>query len=347
MNHFVIPDFEPHPLLRSGHAQTIAASVLPGKKYDYNAIQHYVSVSQGDQVVLHDDRPDDWKWGDQVVLLLHGLAGCHQSNYLIRTSAKLKDRNIRSFRMDFRGCGAGKGLSRNPYHAGRTEDIIDCLHKIQTCCPDSPITLVGFSLSGNMVLNLLSRQKEELPETLNRAMVVNPSIDLSACVKELSRPIQRIYDKHFVKLLMKQAKQDWPVIHENPEYNQIPKPATMNQFDDLFTAPVCGFGTAENYYHSCSSAPHIQDIEIPTLIITAKDDPLVPVNLFEKLELPESVKLHIVNGGGHLGYISTGYNDEDRRWMDWRVIDWVMHELKGTNGVNLSTPVRSNILKAM
>ena len=101
-------------------------------------------------------------------------------------------------------------------------------------------------------------------------------------------------------------------------------PKRLREIDDWFTAPICGFGTAENYYRVCSAAPLLPEIRLPTLIIAAADDPLVPVRTFEQLRLSPSTTLQITGHGGHLGYIGASGADPDRRWIDWRVVDWVL-----------------------
>ncbi len=102
MGSFSLPPFRPHPLVRGGHAQTLAGYYWPGKHL-YQAKHHRLTLDDGDIIVLHDDCPPDWKPGDRAVLLMPGLAGCHQSGYLVRTVAKLNAKGIRTFRLDHRG----------------------------------------------------------------------------------------------------------------------------------------------------------------------------------------------------------------------------------------------------
>ena len=147
--------FRPHPLLRGGHFQTLAGFYLTGRPLAYKAQQHRVALADGDQLVLHDDQPADWQPGDRAALLIHGLAGCHQSSYMPRVAAALEERGIRVFRLDLRGCGAGVGLARMPYHGGRSEDAAAALETLTRLCPDSPVALVGFSMGGNIALKLL------------------------------------------------------------------------------------------------------------------------------------------------------------------------------------------------
>ncbi len=218
---------------------------------------------------------------------------------------------------------AGWGCRRFPYHSGRSEDAATALKTIGELCPGSPAALVGFSLGGNITLKLLGETAHQLPDNLDRAMAVCPPVDLLACVRSLGRGINRLYDRHFVQLLRQQLSALHKLIPDAPMLPAKSSPRGVFDFDEIFTAPVCGFGTALNYYRLCSSAQFIPEIRIPTMILAAADDPLVPGAVFADLRLSSSVRLNIPRSGGHLGFIGQRNGDGDRRWMDWRVVEWV------------------------
>ncbi len=320
---FLIPPFRPHALLRGGHLQTLAGVYLPGKLRAYRAVAHSIVLDDGDTIFLHDDRPPGWKEADGAALLLHGLAGCHQSPYMIRAAAKLNDTGVRTFRMDHRGCGAGAGLARFPYHAGRSDDALAALNRISEMCPSAPLSLIGFSLSGNIVLKTVGEDPALVPETLKAVVAVNPPIDLSRCVRSLERWACRAYDRHFVKLLHQQVRQRQQEFPDAPVGRYLDRPRGLLAFDDQYTALVSGFESAEDYYARCSSAVWLADIRIPTLILAAQDDPLIPVAVFEGVRTSSTTRLQIAESGGHLGYVGRRGIDPDRRWMDWRIVDWV------------------------
>lgn len=315
-------EFRPHPLFPTGHLQTLAGLLLPHGRATEQARQHAVVLGDGDQVILHDDCPPAWQAGDRTALLIHGLAGCHTSPYMQRIARKLNLRGVRTFRMDLRGCGAGVGLARMPYHSGRSEDARAALGKIAELCPDSPTTLIGFSLGGNITLKLLGESAGNLPPHLDRAVAVCPPVDLLKCVKSLARGVNRLYDRHFVGLLRQQLGTQQCLIPDAPQLDARYQPRGVFDFDEMFTAPVCGFGTALNYYRLCSSAQFVPEIQVPTLILAAADDPLVPRQMFADLRLSDEVTLNLAPAGGHLGFIGRRNGDPDRRWMDWRVVEW-------------------------
>ncbi len=335
------PAFEPHPLVRGGHAQTVVGAYLPARGAGSQAELVRVPLDDGDTIVLHDDRPRSWRPGDRVAVLLHGLGGSSLSGYMVRIAGKLMDAGVRVFRLDHRGCGAGVGLARFPYNAGRSEDALAALQAIGRVCPDSPAAIVGFSLSGNIVLKLLGEAPQLVPSQLVRAMAVNPSLDLHAAVECIKSPSCRLYDRNFVGLLYRQVQRLHELIEDPPRHRLNGKPREILEFDELYTAAVCGYGGAADYYARCSAAQFVHNISIPTLVLTARDDPLVPVDTFEKAAWPASVAVHIAPSGGHLGYVARRRTDPDRRWMDWRVVDWVTASVDQTGGQKLSASEQS------
>ena len=144
--------FLPPWMFRNGHVQTLAGTYLFGRGHYRNSLPAATSklgevpVNDGDRLVYHDDCPPDWKRGDRVALLLHGLAGSHESPYMCRIAAQLYRRNVRAFRLNWRGCGTGMSLARYPYHSGRSEDLQAAIDAIRSQCPDSPLDVIGFSI---------------------------------------------------------------------------------------------------------------------------------------------------------------------------------------------------------
>ncbi len=321
------PPFQPHPLLRSGHAQTLAANFLHGAPKARTAESvHHVRLNDGDHVVLHDDRPPSWSEGAPAVLLLHGLAGSHRSPYLVRAARKLNALGVRTFRMDYRTCGAGLSLANRPYHAGLSEDAAAALWFLAGECFGSPLGLVGYSMGGNVALKTLGEHPQTLPQTLARAAVVNPAIDLAVCCDHLTGPMQRMYDRHFARALSQHVARHTMFTKFSREFRRLPV-KRIREFDERFTVPHWGFGTVDEYYRTASAARYVKQITVPTLVLHSRDDPLIPVHLFESLDRSPAVSLHLTDYGGHLGFIGVSGIDPDRRWMDWRIVDWLTGRL--------------------
>ena len=321
-----VPEFRPAFGLRNPHLQTILGAVRPARQKIHGTVQRKLAFADGDFAVLHDDRPDDWTRGDHVVLLMHGLSGCHQSSYMVRTCARLLEHDVRVFRMDHRGCGAGRMLARNPYNAGRIRDLEAAIRMLERTCPGSPISVAGFSLSGNLVLRYLADQPDSLPLSLYRAVSVCPPIDLHYCVLQLANTIMgRRYDRYFARQLVNQIVNTPQWRDDLPLAQAKRAPGRLIDFDDWYTAPASGFESALDYYAYASAKPRIEDITVHTSVLVSQDDPMVAFEPWADVRLPPNVKLCVTRSGGHLGFIGRKGVDCDNRWMDWRIVDWLLN----------------------
>jgi predicted alpha/beta-fold hydrolase len=234
--------FRAHPLVRGGHAQTILGCYLPHRVLLAGTRHHHIALPDGDTLVLHDDQPAEWLPGERVVLLIHGLGGCHGSPYMQRLAMKLYARGVRAFRLDLRGCGASYALARWPAHAGRSEDALAAIEFLATLCPDSPVTLMGFSLGGNITLKLLGECGAAPPGCLDSAVAVGPPIDLAFCAQNMDRGWNWLYDRSFIKTLntlVKRRRRELPRFAD--DIDLTPPPRKLTEFDDRYTAPLSGF----------------------------------------------------------------------------------------------------------
>lgn len=284
------------------------------------SVRRHVHLADGDCLLLIDDLPVcDWKPGQDAAILVHGLGGSSESSYVRRIAEKLRRNGVRTFRLNLRGCGEGKGLSRQLYHAGRSEDLQAAIDAIRELCPGSKVFLGGFSLGGNIVLKWLGEFPEVAANCVSRAIAVNPPVNLSTCTSAIGDKIFGFYDRYFAKMLYRQLMQSFD---GKLDTKQFPQPNRIIDFDEMITAPRCGFVDAQDYYETCSAAPYVSKIVVPTMIFSAADDPLIPQRILHDLKRPANVQLHVANSGGHLGYYGRSGVDADRWWIDWRILEW-------------------------
>jgi predicted alpha/beta-fold hydrolase len=321
--------FRPHPLLRNGHLQTVAAIYLPRRHAPYGAKVHYILADDtpdgagGDKIALHEDRPADWQPNQRVVLMVHGLAGCHNSAYMCRMADRLTARGYCVFRMDMRGCGAGEGIAKLPTHCGRSGDVAAALRYIAGCYPEAPVFAIGFSLGGCLTLNLLAEIGATRVGNLVRSLAICPPIDLFAVERRFNSPGGRPYDKFFVKKLWKQITDRWQRFPETAPATMPRQPKRLRQIDETVIAPSGGFASADDYYQKTQPGPKLAGVSQPVLIIAAEDDPIVPTAPLFEYEHGMGVQIAVVPRGGHLGFIAGANGDPDKRWLDWRIIEWI------------------------
>ena len=319
------PEFTPATGLSNPHLQTIGGTMFAGRPEIQGTAIHPVRLSDGDTIVLHDDRPETWERGDHTVLLMHGLSGDFSSGYMVRICRKLVDRGVRVFRMDHRGCGVAKHQARRPYNAGRIHDLAAALTWVERECPGSPISVAGFSLSGNLLLRYLGDNPQNVPLALFRAVAVCPPIDLEVSAESLGNTsLGERYDWYFARRLLNQIV-NTPLWRDDLPLADVKyAPRRIIEFDELYTAPASGYESAEAYYDDASAINHLSEIRVHTCILSADDDPMIPSSQWDDVELPASVSLCRTAQGGHLGYIGRSGIDPDRRWMDWRVVEWLL-----------------------
>ena len=315
--------FHPHPLMANCHAQTVLGSRWPWKYTPYQAVRHQVPLEDGDQIVLHEEQPSHVDESLPIILLTHGLAGCHLSTYMCRMVEKLGRRGYRSFRMDMRGCGAGIPLARKPSHCGRWKDITAAVQAIAELHPDSVTYLVAFSMSGTIALNMLAEAGAMRVGTLERSLLISPPVDLVQIERDFRSGLARRYDKYLVGQLWQQTLQRWQYFPDSAP-NPIPKPARrLCEFDEMVIAPSGGYDSVEQYFVDVSPGPKLMSIRQPVTIFTSEDDPIVPIGPLMKYSSSAWVETITVPHGGHLGFLASRNGDPDLRWLDWRILDWL------------------------
>jgi len=314
-------DFRPLPLLRNPHVQTILAVLLNDWQRAMSARRRLVRLPDGDRLQLFDSCPRTWAPGRPVVLLVHGLSGCHRSGYLVRLARLLLPCGMRVLRMDLRGAGASMHLARSTYNAACSGDVRTAAAAILRWCPGSPLALVGFSLGGNIVLKLAGEAAARPLPGLIAVAAVNPPIDLEASCAMLSRPPNRFYDRFFARQLSKQALQHVELFPDLPRPS-FPRNMTLRQFDELYTAPRGGYADALEYYRQASALPLVPRIALPTLILSARDDPFVAVEPIAALQGAANLHIRLTDHGGHLGYLGADGRG-GIHWAERHVAAWL------------------------
>ena len=315
--------FHAHPLVANCHLQTVLGIHWPHRYALCETVKHYVPVGDGDQIVLHENAPattDSWL---PIVLLIHGLAGCHSSTYMRRVVERLTKRGYRCFRMDMRGCGAGDVVSRMSTHCGQWQDVAAALHFIAELYPDRDTQIVGFSMGGSLTLNMLAEMGHIMVGNLQRSLIISPPIDLMKVERSYRTGMGRLYDKFFVNLLWKQNLGRWN-LHPDIAPAEMPEPPRrLRELDEMLTAPDGGFRSADDYYVRCSPGPKLAAICQPVTLFSSEDDPIVPIGPLLGSPLSSSIELITTARGGHLGFLARRNGDPDFRWLDWRILDWL------------------------
>lgn len=312
--------FKPHPLVPGGHLQTIVGYYLPGANHVRSTKRHHIHCGDGDQLVVCENRPNRKAPFKKIIVFMHGLGGDANSPYMLRLAHLFQNRGWTVFRMNHRGCGDGHGLAKSTYHSGKSDDVSRVLLKIADLHPGIPMLAVGLSLSGNALLKLLGQAAEAIPPTLRGAIAVTPPIELSRCADALGKPQNRIYDRRFVRVLKTDIAERQRKFPDFPDL-RFPRGCTLRHFDEICTAPLHGFASAEDYYTQCSAKQFLAAIKTPTVLLASQDDPFIPPETFTRLPENDIVTYHITRHGGHMGFVSANNTPlGTRRWMDYAIL---------------------------
>ena len=304
-------NFQPMPGLVSSHLQMILSSQLPPGAAPPSKNQ-LIQLEKGDRLSCEVSTPNQWKKEEQTVVLIHGMGGSHSSSYMIRISRKAYARGNKVVRINLRGCGSGKGLSKLPYHAGTSHDILKVLQVLKEEAGDSEIILIGFSLGGNIALKLAGELGEEAKKLVKMFIAVCPPVDLLQTVQAVQERRNWLYHQYYLKSVRAQAR-DWI-------FQEI---KTLYQLDDVITGPLWGYRGAREYYQECSSLRFLPNIKQSTHLLFAEDDPFVPLEPVKDVILSDHVNLWSTKKGGHMGFLGRASKARSLYWMDHLLLNWI------------------------
>jgi predicted alpha/beta-fold hydrolase len=326
---FASKPFVPHPLFAGPHAQTIVSSKHFPRARAFRAESalyesRLFEVEPGTSVLLKC-RWQTERRAAPTLLLLHGLEGSTDSLYVMGTAQKAYRRGFNVVGMNMRNCGGTEHLAATLYHSGMTEDIRRViLEELAGREALTEIYLTGFSMSGNMVLRLAGDYGSDAPPALKGVAAVSPSIDLDSCAAALERRGNALYRWSFVKHLRERVRRKSRLRPGAYDTRALRRVRTIREFDERITAPLGGYRDASDYYARTSSRAVIGHIRVPTLIIHAADDPLIPPEPFFDSTIagnPE-VLLVLTRRGGHVGFLSDRVEGEDRHWAENRLVEF-------------------------
>ena len=258
---------------------------------------------------------------------LHGLEGSSQAHYMRGLADKAYSAGMNAIMLNQRNCGGTESLSAGLYHSGLSADPRAVVTELIELDQLPAIAVAGYSLGGNVGLRMAGDYGARPPQQLKAVVAVSPTMDLARCVQALEKPSNRIYEWNFVRNLkrrMKRKANAWPGQFDISRLHTI---RTVREFDERFTAPYHGFRDASDYYYRASSLRTITQVRVPTLILSAEDDPFVPSNQFDAPTVSSNqyVAVQTTRHGGHCGFYSRETSNFDGYWAEQTIID-IVHE---------------------
>lgn len=316
------PDFVPRRGLRHGHLMTVFAWGRP-RRFDRlpPPEDRYFDTEAEARVLAHCHWQRDHA-SHPLLLALHGLEGSSSAHYMRGIAEKAFTRGFNVILLNQRNCGGTEALCAGLYHSGLTADAQHVIDEVIRTDGISDIVVAGYSLGGNLALKLAGDYGAQHPPQLRGVAAVSPIIEIAPCVDALERRANILYQLNFVRGLRARMRRKDRLHPGRFDLSRLAEVWTVRRFDDTYTAPAFGFQDAADYYHRASAMRVIDRISVPTLIITAKDDPFVPVEPFHSptVTANPNIVLKVTQHGGHCGFVAAADDYSDGYWAEEAIV---------------------------
>ena len=322
-------EFAPRRGLRNGHMMTLYAWARPRRFPRLPAPEdRHFDVEPGTRVLAHCHWQPE-RAAHPALLALHGLEGSSHAHYMRGLADKAFARGFNVVLLNQRNCGGTEELAAGLYHSGLTSDADHVLRELNERDRIGQIVVAGYSLGGNLALKLAGDYGDAPPRELRGVCAVSPVMELAACVDALERRQNAVYQWNFVRGLkarMRRKSRSHPGRFPIERLGEI---RSVRQFDEIFTAPHFGFASASDYYHRASAMRVIDRIRVPALVITAADDPFVPVEPFRDPRVTSNphIRLIVTPRGGHCGFVGDASDSRDGYWAEERIVEFALRSL--------------------
>ena len=314
-----------HPRFRGGHTQTLVAW---SRRRAFPALPEpearYIDVAVDARVLAHchfhparASRP--------ALILLHGLEGSSYAHYMRGIAEKAWAAGWNVVRLNQRNCGGTEHLSRGLYHSGLTHDARVVMQQLIEQDGIRQVAIAGYSLGGNLALRLAGEAGVTPPAELIAVCAVSPTMDLERCVTALERRANGIYQWNFLRNLKARMQRKAAAFPDDYDLTPLARVRSIREFDEAYTAPHHGFAGAADYYHRASALRLIDQISVPTLILTAANDPFVPPEPFRDpaVACNPHITTVMTDDGGHCAFVERTTPDYDGYWAEREVVRFV------------------------
>ena len=308
-------NYVPPRWMYNGHLQTIVPAIFrksPVLPFE----RERINTSDRDFLDL------DWlKQGSEKLLIIsHGLEGNSRRPYMQGMARVFFERGWDVLAWNFRGCSGE--LNRQPYfyHSGATHDLAAVM--AHAAPRYASISFVGFSLGGNLTLKYLG-EAHPFKDILHRAVGISVPLNLGDSCDKISMPENRMYARRFLRSLKFKILAKSKFFPDQINLGPLSAIQDIRTFDHVYTGPMHGFDSAEDYYAKCSSIHFLEQINQEVLIINARNDPFLSESCFpEQLgERLKNVYMEFPEHGGHVGFRMGGW--KGMYWSEFRAFEFI------------------------
>ncbi|ANB16078.1 YheT family hydrolase [Dokdonella koreensis] len=303
-------DFRPHPLLRNRHLQSILASsgvrrllrrpaavaAIPG------AVEQILDCGGGVRLQGYYNAQQARAASRGLVVLLHGWEGSTDSSYVVATGLRLLREGFDIFRLNFRDHGDTHHLNPGLFHSCLIDEAVGAVRAVAGHYPQQPLAVVGFSLGGNFALRIALRAPAA-GIALAYVLAVCPVIDPQAGLFGLETG-PRLYERYFMHKWRESLRRKQAAFPDTALFGEGELRCGLRDLTRLLVLRHTPFASLEDYLAGYSVAgPTLAGLALPATILTAADDPVIPIADFYGLVLPPHAELDIARYGGHCAFI--------------------------------------------
>ena len=316
--------FAPYPWLTNPHLHTLVAWSRPRPHL-------LVNVPMEERLFRVDPQSQikgacSWQCNRQAptLILVHGLEGCHDSHYMRGIAHKARHAGLNVIRLNQRNCAGTEHLTPTLYNGGLSQDVRAVVDELVGKDGIRDLWVAGYSMGGNLVLKMAGEAGATCPG-LRGVAVVCPNVHPAACVAALEQPRHWIYHQYFVRKLKARLARKAKCFPGKWDPSLLKNVRTLSQFDETYTAPDGGYRDAADYYERSGSRHVLEDVRVPTLLITAQDDPFVPFSSFDvpRIRANPCIQLITPAKGGHCGFLQRARVSEDVHWAENRIVEFI------------------------
>ena len=316
-----LQQFRPRRGLRQTDLQTLAANFLPRRLQlpAPESIVVEVDPVTGSRVLCHCHWQPQPMRGDRMTLLLvHGLEGSSQSQYMLGNAGKAWRAGWNVIRMNMRNCGGTETLSPTLYHSGLSGDVRAVAEFVSSQHNLTQMAWIGYSMGGNMVLKAAGEYGGQAPYWLRAVVGVSPVVDLSPSADALHQARNRIYEWNFLHNMLARYRRKAQLFPGLFPLANCKRVHSIRTYDEYIVAPNCGFRGADDYYYRAASARVIDRIAVPALILHSLDDPFIRIlpETREKISSNPAISFIETEQGGHCAFLAPVTEYDDGYWAE-------------------------------
>ncbi len=290
--------------------------------------ERFIEVAPGIPVLCHCHWQTD-RARALTVIVVHGLEGSSDSQYMLGVAAKALAAGMNVIRYNQRNCGGTDALAPVLYHSGLSNDVAVVAREILARDGVSRLALAGFSMGGNIVLKIAGEWGSQGPPQFSAVAACCPAIDLAPSADALHEPSNRIYEAYFLWALGRRLRQKARLFPAHFDASRLRGIRSLREFDDKVTAYYCGFTGVDDYYDRASAAHVVERIAVPALILHAANDPFIRITNETRRKISSNSNITFVEAadGGHCAFVGPKNGHDgghgDGYWAEDEIVNFL------------------------